>query len=144
MNLFLDRIYRTEKSTIGKLYVDGTFQCFILEDADRGLKQNQMALEEIQKRKLKGVTCIPSGNYDIIINMSTRFKRLLPLLVNVPGYSGIRIHPGNTAENTEGCLLPGEGRAADAVINSRKAFDALFTRMQLAFDSGEKITIEIN
>ena len=81
-------------ATTGELYVDGKFVCYTLEDA-------------IRKEKIKGVTAIPAGTYDVIINMSTRFKRLMPLLLNVPDFEGVRIHPGNTAEDTEGCIRVG-------------------------------------
>lgn len=142
MELLLDRDVRTTNSTTGKLYVDGKFHSFVLEDEDRGLK-DAMSLAEIAERKIHGKTCIPEGRYPVIINHSPGFKRLLPRLLNVPGYSGVLIHPGNTAVDTEGCLLPGYARAADTVTSSRLAFDALFDILKKAFDAGEKIFITI-
>jgi len=127
MKLTLKREPSTTKSTPGKLYVDGVFECYTLEDV-------------VRPSKIYGETAIPAGTYKVIINMSNRFKRLLPLLLNVPNYEGIRIHPGNTDKDTEGCILPGVTRSVDFVGNSRVAFDALFAKMQKA-DSIE-ITIE--
>jgi hypothetical protein len=75
--------------------------------------------------------------------MSARFARVLPLLVNVPGYVGVRIHPGNTAEDTEGCLLPGLTRYENSVGQSRAAFEAIFERLDKASKAGEAITITI-
>lgn len=142
MEIVLEREIRSVTTTIGRLFVDGQYECFVLEDEDRGLKQS-MPLVEIVERKIYGKTCIPEGRYRVIINQSNRFKRLLPLLLNVPGYEGIRIHPGNTEENTEGCLLPGRVRRADKVLESRLAFDALFAKMQRAIAEGKKIFITI-
>lgn len=127
MKLTLKREPSTTKSTPGKLYVDGVFECYTLEDV-------------VRDAKIYGETAIPAGTYKVIINMSNRFKRLLPLLLNVPNYEGIRIHPGNTDKDTDGCILPGVTRSVDFVGNSRVAFDALFAKMQKA-DSIE-ITIE--
>lgn len=128
MNITIYRNYRTDKSTISDLYVDGNFQCYILEDKDRGLT-NEMTEEEIKEIKIHGKTAIPTGTYEIIITLSNRFKRRLPLLLNVKGFAGIRIHSGNTSENTEGCLLTGETRAIDFVGNSRAAFQKLYDKI---------------
>lgn len=127
MLLKLIRFQKTDKSTIGRLYVDGRFECYTLEDV-------------IRYKKVDGKTAIPAGNYDIIINQSARFKRLLPLLQNVPNFTGVRIHPGNTAEDTEGCILVGNDYRPNLVTESRKAFNILFEKMQATED---KISIQI-
>jgi Family of unknown function (DUF5675) len=142
MEIVLEREIRSVTTTIGRLFIDGQYECFVLEDEDRGLKQT-MPLAEIVERKIYGKTCIPEGRYRVIINQSNRFKRLLPLLLNVPGYEGIRIHPGNTEDNTEGCLLPGRVRRPDKVLESRLAFNQLFAKMQNAIAEGEQIFITI-
>lgn len=126
MELRVKRLYKTDKSTIGELSIDGEFQCFTLEDVERDIK-------------VPGKTAIPKGTYSVIINQSNRFKRLLPLLLNVQNFSGVRIHSGNFAENTEGCILVGQTRGLDFIGGSRKAFDKLFLKMQQA----EKITLTI-
>lgn len=132
MKLLLLRDTFTDESTTGELFVDGVFECFILEDRVRP-----------KGVKVYGKTAIPEGVYEIVITKSVRFKRFLPLLLNVPKFSGIRIHPGNKAVDTEGCLLPGTKRARNVVFESRKAFDRLFTRIKAAKAKGEKVTIEI-
>ncbi len=126
MKLLLKRIHRTESSTIGELYVDGVFECYTLEDIERDVK-------------IKSETAISKGTYKIIVTMSNRFKRLLPLLMNVPDFQGVRIHAGNTNHDTEGCILVGQTRSKDFIGKSRKAFDILFNKMQKA----KSITIEI-
>lgn len=143
MELKLIRKYFTEKSTVGELYVNGKFQCHILEDTDRAL-DSEMSLKRIAWLKQKTKTAIPYGTYEIVISYSGKFKKYLPLLIKVPGYDGIRIHPGNYAEDTDGCLLPGTYniKTPDFVGNSRIAFDALFKILQDA-EKKEKIFIQI-
>ncbi|TAG31877.1 MAG: hypothetical protein EAZ35_02175 [Sphingobacteriia bacterium] len=128
MEIFLDRDVRTKKTTQGILYIDGVFECYILEDLDRGLKSS-MSMAQIAAIKVPATTAIPEGRYKVIVNRSNRFKRMLPLLIDVPGFSGIRIHSGNKAQNTEGCLLPGTIRTIDFIGNSKIAFDRLFKKI---------------
>jgi hypothetical protein len=142
MELKLTRTTRTDESTIGELTVNGVYEAFILEDTERGLKQSD-TLEQIKSVKVYGKTAIPSGRYEIAITFSNRFQKYLPLVMNVPGYEGIRIHPGNLPENTLGCLLPGEFRNHNKVTNSKKAFAALFNKLK-AVEKKEKIFIEIS
>lgn len=117
--------------TVGKLYVDDVFECLTLEDIIRDVK-------------IKAETAIPYGKYKVIINQSPRFKRSLPLLLNVPNFEGVRIHTGNKTADTEGCILVGTMRTKDGmVLNSKIAFDKLFPKMVLAFKNKEPITLEI-
>lgn len=141
MELTVKRTIKTGKSTIGELSVNGNFFCYTLEDADRGLKQTDTLLS-IKARKLFGITAIPAGRYEVAITWSRRFKKYLPQLLNVPGYEGVRIHPGNTAEDTEGCLLVGTAKATDTISNSRVAFEKLMALLEPASKSG-KIYITI-
>ena len=127
MEIKIKRLHRTEHSTIGELSIDGVFECFTLEDKEREIK-------------IKGETAIAKGTYQVIINRSNRFKKLLPLLINVPNFEGIRIHSGNSNHDTEGCILVGRTRSQDFIGQSRKAFDKLFKKMQKA----ENITITIS
>lgn len=136
MKLLLERTTYTDKSTIGKLYINGVFQCFTLEDKDRQLEQ------DISK-KVYGESAIPRGTYQVVITYSKRFRTELPLLVDVKGFEGIRIHPGNFSVDTEGCILVGSGTAPDRLFNSRAAFNALFQRLEVAYAKGEEITIEV-
>jgi hypothetical protein len=142
MELELVRKTRSEISTIGDLAVNGQFECFILEDKDRGLTKD-MTLSELVSKKVPGKTAIPSGRYEVAITFSERFQKMLPLLLDVPAYAGIRIHPGNTAADTEGCLLPGTTKGTDVVSNSRVAFAALFEKLKAAA-ANEKIFITIS
>ncbi len=121
MKLLLKRLHRTDNSTIGELSIDGKFECYTLEDKERDVK-------------IKSETAIPKGTYKVIINKSNRFKRLLPLLIDVKNFEGVRIHPGNTNHDTEGCILVGSKRSLDFIGGSRVAFDKLFKKMQLAKD----------
>jgi GH24 family phage-related lysozyme (muramidase) len=129
MNINVIRKEYTPKSTIGELYIDGKFECFTLEDRVRALK-------------VPGTTAIPSGNYEVVVTWSNRFKRPLPLLMNVPNYEGVRIHTGNTDENTEGCLLVGKTKQRDFVGESRGAFSDLLPKIQEALQR-EKVFIDI-
>lgn len=131
MKLTLNRGACSAKSTPGMLLVDGAKECFTLEDVVRDVK-------------IAGCTAIPAGEYRVIINMSNRFKRLLPLLLDVPGFEGVRIHPGNTDADTEGCILVGDAPSADFLGASRVAFERLFAKMQAAAAAGESITLEIS
>ena len=129
MELKVLRKELTAKSTIGELHVDGKFECFTLEDAVRPVK-------------IKGLTAIPAGVYEVVVNFSQRFQRPLPLLLNVPNFDGVRLHAGNTDADTEGCLLVGKTKGADFIGASRAAFDAVFAKIQRA-TAREKVFIEI-
>jgi hypothetical protein len=130
MNLVLTRRWFTPKCTIGTLDIDGNAECYILEDVEREVK--------IPKE-----TCIPLGTYMIVIDFSNRFQRRLPRLLDVPQFTGIRIHPGNMAKDTEGCLLPGVEKYEDSVGHSVIAFNNLFGKMLLADAKQESISIEV-
>lgn len=132
----------TDKSSISKLYVDGKYECYILEDKDRGLTQS-MSLAEITARKVYGETAIPKGRYEIVITESARFKRKLPLLLDVIGYEGIRIHTGNVAADTHGCLLPCTVISKDFGGQSTQAFNNLYAKIEKALNNKEKVFITI-
>jgi hypothetical protein len=138
MILELTRRIKTPDYTIGDLNVNGELFCQTMEDTDRGL-MFQMPLEEIQARKVYGKTAIPTGVYEVVFNYSAKFKKELPLLLNVPGYQGIRIHSGNVAADSLGCILPGIEKN-NKVINSRVTCDKLFSLMRKASKT-EKIFI---
>lgn len=124
--------------TFGRIYVDGQFQCETLEDAVREIDG-----KPVLEWKVYGKTAIPRGTYKIIVDFSNRFQRNLPRLLQVPGFDGVRIHPGNTAADTEGCILVGSGRGPNSITQSRKAFDKLFDLIYDAKSRGEKVTITI-
>lgn len=124
MNLTLIRRWGSPNATIGELLIDDVRQCFTLEDTIR------------TGPKIPGETAIPAGRYQVVVTESARFKRALPLLIDVPGFEGVRIHPGNTAQDTEGCILVGASMGPDRVYNSRKAFGPLFDWIQQALTRG--------
>jgi hypothetical protein len=117
MKINLKRIARKPDYTIGRLYVDGLYFCDTIEDVDRGLRQD-MPLPEIKRIKVQDKTAVPVGTYAMIVNVSPSKKRLLPRLLNVPGFEGILIHRGNTEKDSSGCIIVGENKAVGRVINS--------------------------
>jgi len=139
MEILVNRRKKTKLSTISDVTIDGVFFCFGLEDVDRGLKQSD-DIDVIKTKKVFAQTAIPAGRYEIIINFSNRFQQYMPLLLNVPGFEGVRIHPGNKAANTEGCLLLGQTVGADFVGNSRLAYRSFLPKLR-AVEKKEKIFI---
>lgn len=138
MRIELVRIAFKDTYTIGKLYVDGKYFSDVIEDKDRGL-DSSMTESEILKKKVKGQTAIPTGHYVINITYSPKYKRMMPLLLDVKGFSGIRIHSGNTAKDTEGCLIVGKNKKVGMVLESRDTYKRLFKMME----GQEEITIDI-
>ena len=139
MRLTLVRIANRPTYCIGKLYIDGKWFCDVLEDVDRGL-DDSMSEEEVLKRKIKGETAIPTGIYQVLLTYSPKYKRIMPLVNNVKGYQGIRIHSGNYARDTEGCLLVGKNTKVGMVTDSRNTYNALFKRLN---QTKGKIIIDI-
>lgn len=133
MKLVLDRCWLTARSTVGKLSIDDVFECFVLEDRYRPPPEPKVPRE----------TCIPIGQFIVIINHSPRFGVDMPLLLDVPGFEGVRIHTGNIPKDTEGCLIVGRERAPDKVMGSREAYTQLFKKLRTAQDAGERITIDV-
>jgi hypothetical protein len=135
MDMYLKRKWAVGDATLGELFIDGEFQCFTCEDVVRP--------GDIFQVKVYGKTAIPAGTYEVVITFSNRFQRDLPLLLNVPNFTGIRIHPGNTAAETEGCILTGRTRDGAVVGSSRVAFSALYAKIKAARDDGENVGITI-
>ena len=141
MEIKVRRIAKRDTYTIGKLYINGTYECDTLEDKDRGLTKF-MKLEDIKSKKVYGKTAIPTGKYQVIWSYSAKFKKSLPLLLNVPSYEGIRIHSGNTDADTLGCILLGENKAIGKVLNSRIVCDKVLPKIKKACET-EKVYITI-
>lgn len=139
MNIILNRIAKKAKYTIGKLYINDQYFCDTLEDTDRGLTQS-MTEQQIGSKKVYGETAIPTGTYRIIISYSNKFKKQMPLLLNVPGFAGIRIHSGNTEKDSLGCILVGKNKAIGKVLESRDTYSKLFSILQ---EANKKETIKI-
>ena len=153
MKLTLDRRWKKETYTIGRLFVDNTFFCNTLEDTDRGLSQFD-SLEKIKRVKIPMETAIPTGEYIVSMDVvSPKYsasawyynlcKGKVPRLLEVPGYEGILIHVGNTPLDTAGCILVGKNTVKGQVTSSRETFSNLYKLMSAAHDRGEQITIEI-
>ncbi|MDR0756590.1 MAG: DUF5675 family protein [Tannerella sp.] len=142
MELKLHRRYLGEGYTIGSLYIDGAYFCDTLEDVDRGLTQS-MPQEEIRRRKIVHETAIPTGTYRVIVNLSPAKRRMLPRLLDVPGFGGILIHRGNTKSDSSGCILVGENKVKGKVINSTQYEKRLVEILTEAQERGEEIKIEI-
>ena len=152
MELFLERKYKKDTYTIGKLYIDGKLFCNTLEDKDRGLT-SEMSESQIKGLKVYGETAIPIGTYEIDLNtISPKFKDKtwakpyggkLPRLINVPGYEGVLIHVGNTHKNSSGCLLIGLNTKVGMVTNSTEYFHKLMKELLAAKLRGEEIKITI-
>lgn len=155
MKLILERIFTCPTYTIGKLYIDGVYECDTIEDTDRGLNQD-MEIDEIKKLKIYGETAIPTGTYEITMNVKspkfsnfTKYKwakpynGYIPRLLNVKGFDGILIHVSNTAQDVFGCIGVGKNKANGKVIESTATFNLLMPKLQEANKNNEKIEIEI-
>jgi len=134
MRITVDRLWKKETYTIGKMAIDGKYFCNTLEDKERDLTKES---------KVFGRTAIPARTYRITMTYSPKFKRVMPLVNGVPQFEAIRIHPGNKAEDTEGCILVGENTIIGGLTNSRKWSDELNKRIQDALASKEDVLITI-
>ena len=153
LELLLDRKYKNETYTIGNLYVDGEWFCNALEDKDRGLSQT-MSLEEIKETKVYGETAIPTGRYEVRMDIVSpkyngvkwykdNFGGRMPRLENVKGFSGILIHSGNTALDSNGCILVGMNKAKGKVLDSRATFQKLWKVLEKAKKAGKTIYLTV-
>ena len=153
LELLLDRKYKKETYTIGNLYVDGEWFCNSMEDKDRGLSQT-MSVEEIKETKVYGETAIPTGRYEVRMDIVSpkyngvkwykdNFGGRMPRLESVKGFSGILIHSGNTALDSNGCILVGMNKAKGKVLDSRATFQKLWKVLEQARKAGKKIYLTV-
>lgn len=134
MYIRVNRYKYGKDSTIGRLIINGAIMGYTLEDEVRPVGE-----------KVPGETAIPAGEYKIIVDMSTRFKREMPHILDVPNFTGVRIHTGNTDDDTEGCILLGaKVENENFVSGSKVTFDAFFTKLKAAIKAGEECTILIH
>lgn len=142
MRLILRREPSTATATIGQLYVDGLPErlAFTLEDPVR-----EIPGQPVESWKIPGATAIPAGSYRVVVTHSQRFGKCLPLLVAVPGFSGIRIHAGNTAADTEGCILVGvaRGDGRESVLFSRSALQLVQNKIEDALTATGEVWIDV-
>jgi len=134
MKITVDRLWKKETYTIGKMAIDGKYFCNTLEDKVRDLTKES---------KVFGRTAIPAGTYRVTMTYSPKFKRVMPLINSVPQFEAIRIHPGNKAEDTEGCILVGENTLIGGLTNSRKWSDEFNKRIQNTLADKEDVLITI-
>ena len=139
MELKLKIIARRDTYSIGKLYIDGIYFCDTLEDTVRDINHNGKF--DNGEVKVYGKTAIPFGKYSVVYTHSPKFKRKLPLLLNVPQFEGIRIHPGNTAEDSLGCILVGKNTAVGKLTESKVTSDKLNNLIKTAINNKENITL---
>ena len=130
MHLRIIREPSTAAATLGILLIDGVFTCWTLEDVVRPVK-------------IPGETAIPAGRYDVRLSLSQRFQKVLPELLAVQGYSGIRVHAGNGAGDTQGCVLVGRKRTTNGVLESKLALMEVMEHLRRATTAGDPITISI-
>jgi len=152
MELRIERKWKKKDYCIGVLYVNGVRFCETLEDPDRGLKQS-MPTGIINQNKVYGETAIPTGVYQILRTISPKFAKktwgkkyggVVPEIANVKGYSGVRIHPGNTAKDLLGCVAPGRNKEVGKVLESQATYYKLMDEYIIpAWERGEEITLEI-
>jgi hypothetical protein len=152
MKLKVDRMWKKETYTIGKMYVNGKVFGDTIEDTDRGLRLT-MKTAEIMAGKIYGRTAIPTGTYDVKLTYSPKFanntwgkkyRGLVPEIMNVPAWKGVRIHPFNTAEESLGCIAVGKNSVKGKVLQSTQYYYNLMDKYILpAVKRGEKIELEI-
>ena len=135
MELRLERVYCGEQYTIGHLYINGTYFCDTLEDKVRVLNS--------EKDKIKKETAIPAGRYRVVLSYSKHFECVMPELLDVPYFIGIRIHWGNDKEDTQGCILVGLNKAKGKVLQSKATYKKLYAILKNAINNNEQIWITI-
>ena len=141
MNILLDRKYLKENYTIGKLHINDVYFCDTLEDKVVDIdKSGKIDNGEV---KIYGQTAIPYGKYKVVLSYSPKFGRIMPRILDVPGFNGILIHIGNTIKDTDGCILVGRNKTVGMVNESTITFNELFRQMEVAEKKGENITINI-
>lgn len=138
MEIIVNRTQKHKECTIGKLTIDNHSFCDTLEPTWRNIHWGRDG-----KKKIKGKTAIPEGRYPVVITYSPKFKKWLPLLLHVPHFTGIRIHAGNTAQDTEGCILVGENLVEDKVLNSALWLNRLKKKIVEAKERGEGVWITV-
>ncbi|MBW9199723.1 hypothetical protein EVD32_07445 [Bacteroidales bacterium SW299] len=137
MEITLTRIDKQAGYTMGCMEADGEYVCDTLEPAWRDVGPGRPGV------KIPGRTAIPEGRYPAVITWSPRFRAWLPLLLHVPMFEGIRIHAGNTPDDTAGCILPGVSRSPGRVSESAAAVQRIKNLIVRAKQRGEGVWIRI-
>jgi len=138
MKIVLKRKIGNAKFTEGRMYIGDKFECFTVEDADRKL--------EAGGTKVQNQTAIPRGTYKVVMSYSQRFKKVLPEVLNVPGFTGVRMHAGNSSADTEGCIIVGalnDSMDDDFVGSSKVAMSRLAPKIVDALANKQTVTLEV-
>lgn len=141
MRLLLTRVFFLEDRTIGRLFIDDLYFCDTLEDKNRDIDHNGKFNND--ELKVYGETCIPFGEYRVEVTYSPKFKRELPILIDVPHFEGIRIHRGNYPKDTLGCILVGDITKDNILCNSTKTEKEIVSLLKETQKNNEEIIIEI-
>lgn len=147
MEILLERVNRADRYTEGRLSFDGRHVCDTVEDTDRD--ENRNGRLDCGEVKIQGETAIPNGRYRVTLEYSPKFSpryggRRIPTIHDVPGFSGIRMHTGNTAADSEGCVIVGVRHTAGAVRDSRATlFDKVIPPMEAATARKEAMWITV-
>jgi hypothetical protein len=142
INLFLYRIFLNPKYTIGNLAIGDRQFCNTLEDAVRDYNKDG-DLDDDGEIKIPGETAIPYGRYQVFVTFSPKFKRKLPLIIDVRHFTGIRIHRGNSAKDSAGCVLVGDNTAIGKLTNSTYYEKKLTAMLSAYISAGEKVFINV-
>ncbi len=142
LKIVVERKYYKEEYTIGNMSIDGEWFCNTLEDKDRGLSQS-LSLSQNKKLKVYGKTAIPKGVYDVEIYFWNKYRINVPLLKDVPAFTGILIHNGKDKDNTLGCILVGLNKIKGKLIDGKKYLTELTKIIEDAKSKGKKVIIEI-
>ena len=129
MKIKVKRTAFNETNTLGEMFIDDKPFCYTVEDKVRDYNDDG-DLDDPGETKVYGETAIPKGTYKVVLSMSNRFKKIMPELLNVKGFAGIRIHAGNTALDSHGCLIVGLGQTKNGVSSSRLAYNALMKELE--------------
>ena len=129
MQIMLTRNWKKPDYTIGRIFINNAFFSNSMEPPDRGLRQD-MPLAEIKRLKIKNKTAIPTGTYKVMMTWSSKYQKKMPEIMKVPGFDGVRIHPGNYPKDTRGCVLPGENSVKGMVVNSTKYFNQFVSMLE--------------
>ena len=135
MKLKIIRDTFSDETTIGKLFINGKFECYTLEDKDRYLEAGGL--------KIPHITAIPRGTYKIELRFSPHFNVITPHLLDVPNYEYVLIHWGNYAKDTDGCILVGLSTDTNFIGQSKQEFAQLMSKLKVAFDDDEDVEIEV-
>ena len=139
MKILVDRYIWGDTYTISKVCINGTYLCIALED-----KVREVAGKPVAEWKIKGVTAIPRGIFALVMDFSQHFQKILPHIMNVPGYEGVRIHGGNKPEDTEGCILLGMSwKGGPWISDSQKAMQLFTALVNQTLNAGDQVDIEI-